>query len=236
MYHHLRDQQLEALDKQTETLMLKQLEKMSLQERATQSSKLLEWQDVERAATRKLYPPVEEIPESFHFTWRMFKASALEGGTGTHGLLTNEEILEAQDTMRRDLQQWVRTALIEAHKALGETAKQARDLFEKQGRLHPRNLRPLFEAFETFNAIDFTGKSDWRLQIGEARNRFIVKGADGQIDMDRTASSINSTSFASGEFKKLLDSIGSLAVEQTAREAGLLALTKVGEFKRLIEV
>ena len=234
-YHELREKQLEALDKQTEDLMHKQLEMMPLAERSKRSSDLLEWQDEERAATRKLYPAVDEVPKSFHFSWRMFRVSSLEQGK-THGLLSDGEIAEAQEAMREDLRKWVRTAVTEAHKALGETAKQARELFEKQGKLNPKNLRPLFEAFETFSAIDFTGRSDWRTQVEAAKSRFIVKDTEGNIDMERTASAINSTSFASGEFKQLLDSIGTLAVDQTAQEAGFTALAKVGEFKRLIEV
>lgn len=235
-YETLRSTQLEALDAQTERLMLQRLNELPPEKRAEQSPKLLEWQDAERATTRKLYPETQQIPESFKFTWHIFRVPSCEFGSGSKGLLTDEEITQAQNTMRQDLQQWVRTALVEAHQALGVTAKRAREIFESQGRLHPRNLRPLFEAFETFNAIDFTGKSDWRTQIEEARRRFIMTDATGHIDMNRTAEAINSTHFASGEFKKLLDSIGSLAVEQTAQEAGLLALTKVGEFGRLVEI
>jgi hypothetical protein len=235
-YPELRDLQLQALDKQTEALMLKQLEVLSPADKALRSVALLEWQDAERAATRELYPPAEEVPLGFKFTWRMFRVSALEGVSATKGLLTDDEILAAQDEMKRDLQSWVRTAMVAAHKALGDTAKQAREIFEKHGKLHPRNLRPLFEAFETFNAIDFTGKSDWRSQIEQARKRFLVQDAQGHVDLALTAASINGTEFAAGEFKKLLDSIGTLAVEQTAQEAGLMALTKVGEFKRLIEI
>jgi hypothetical protein len=235
-YLELRDQQLVVLDDQTEGLMRKQLELMPKADVAHRSAELLEWQDTERAATRKLYPPVNEVPSSFRFSWRMFKVSALEGGADKMGFLDPEEIVRAQDQMRADLQHWVRTAIVEAHKALGDTAKQARELFEKQNKLHPKNLRPLFEAFETFNAIDFTGRSDWRKQIEEAKSKFIQRDPEGNIDMELTASVINSTSHASDEFKKLLSSIGTLAVEQTAIEAGLASLTKVGEFKRLIEV
>ena len=234
-YMDLRDQQLAVLDKQTEDLMKKQLDTLPPDQRVAQSTNLLEWQDRERAATRTLYPPASEIPSSFHFTWGMFSVRALEG-TKAQLYLSSDEILAAQSTMREDLQKWVRSALVEAHKALGETAKRAREIFENQGKLHPRNLRPIFEAFETFNAIDFTGRSDWREQIENAKSRFIVKDAEGHVDMERTASAINGTEHAAGEFKKLLDSIGSLAVEQTASEAGLVALTKVGEFKRLIEI
>lgn len=235
-YHELRDQQLIVLDDQTEMLMRKQLEMIPKEEVASRSTELLEWQDAERAATRELYPPAHEIPSSFRFSWRMFKVSALEGGAGTAGILDPDELEQAQRQMRADLQQWVSTAIVEAHKALGETAKQARELFEKQNKLNPKNLRPLFEAFETFNAIDFTGRSDWRKQIEEAKSKFIQRDAEGNIDMEKTASAINSTHHASDEFKKLLSSIGTLAVEQTAQAAGLASLTKVGEFKRLIEV
>jgi hypothetical protein len=235
-YDDLRKQQLEALDKQTEDLMKKQLELMPPAERNARSIELLEWQDKERAANRELYPDVEDIPTTFHFSWRMFKVSALEGGDRTRGLLSDDDIQQAQEEMKADLRSWVRTAVVEAHKALGAAAKNARDIFERQGKLHPRNLRPIFEAFETFNAIDFTGRSDWRQQVEAAKNKFIQRDAQGNIDLEKTAEGINGTTYATGEFKQLLDSIGSLAVEQTAQEAGLGAIAKVGEFKRLIEV
>lgn len=236
-YEELREKQLQVLDKQTEDLMYKQLAMMSEEERSKRSSKLLQWQDNEREATREMYPKVEDVAGSFQFSWRMFKVSALEGGAQAKGLmLDDQEILAAQTEMRADLQKWVRSAMAEAHKALGETAKQARELFEKQGKLHPKNLRPIFEAFETFSAIEFTGKSDWRKQVEEAKSRFIVRDAEGNIDIERTSIGINSTEMASGEFKKLLDSIGTLAVGKASEEAGLMALSRVGEFKRVVEV
>jgi len=234
-YPELKEQQLTILDKQSEDLMQQELQKLTEEQRKTRSVELLEWLDAQRLQNRKLYPPVTELPGMFHFSWRMFKISAMEGLEEMNSL-QQDELLAARETIKADLQKWVKTATLDMHTALGEAAAQAKSLLEKQGKLNPKNLRPLFEAFETFNAIDFTGSSDWRKQVDSARERFIKRDKDGMINFDLTAESINGTNFATTEFKNLLNSIGSLAVQKTAEEASKMAISKVGAFKRFVEV
>jgi hypothetical protein len=238
-YPELKARQLSILDSQSEDLMMRELAKgpgtpVSSQ-RAERQKELEEWLEMQKLQHRKLYPPVDELPQMFRFTWRMFKVSAVEGLEELN-TLQQDELLAAREALRADLQSWVRTATSDMHRALGEAAAQAKNMLEKQGKLNPKNLRPLFEAFETFNAIDFTGSSDWRKQVDDARERFIRRNADGSINFELTSESINGTSFATTEFKNLLNSIGSLALEQTAEEAGRVALAKTKGFARFLEV
>lgn len=234
-YTMLRDQQLSVLDKQCENLHLAKVSTMSEQQRKETATEMAEWLVKQRQTNRSLYPPVEALPKMFAFTWRMFKISALQG-MEEMSTLAQDELLQSQEQMKAEIKSWAQQAVKDMHLALGQAAKQAREMFEKQDKLNPKNLKPLFEAFETFSAIDFTGSSDWREQVENARERFIQRDVSGNIDFEKTASSINGTKFAGDEFKKLLESIGSLAVEQTAQAAGLKAMSKVGEFRRLIEV
>jgi hypothetical protein len=234
-YPELKAKQLETLDKQSEDLMQAELQKLTEEQRKVRQPELRDWLEMQRLQHRRLYPQVDELPSMFHFSWRMFKVSAMEGLEEMNSL-QQDELVAARDALKADLQSWVKTATADMHKALGEAAAQAKNLLEKQGKLNPKNLRPLFEAFETFNAIDFTGSSDWRKQVDSARERFIKRDSDGNINFELTSEAINGTHFATTEFKSLLNSIGSLAIAQVAEEAGKAAISRVGAFKRFVEV
>lgn len=233
-YPELKVRQLAILDKQSEDLMLSELKKVpgNHTERRTELNLWLEQQKIQH---RLLYPEIDKLADMFHFSWRVFKVS-VEDGLGEMNTLSQDELIVARDELKADLQKWVRNSTADMHQALGEAAAQAKNMLEKQGKLNPKNLRPLFEAFETFNAIDFTGSSDWRKQVDQARERFIKRDVDGSINFDLTAEAINGTSFATTEFKSLLGAIGSLAVQQVAEEAGKTAVSRVGAFRRFVEV
>lgn len=233
-YPALKTQQLQVLDKQSTDLMEAEVLKAPVDQQKEKRAELELWLEQQKLQHRNLYPPVTELPGMFHFSWRMFKISAMEG-LEEMNTLQQEELLAAQQALKADLQSWVRTATADMHRSLGEAAAQAKSLLEKNGKLHPKNLRPLFEAFETFNAIDFTGSSDWRKQINDAREKYVYREADGSINFERTSEAIHGSTFATNEFKELLKSIGSLAVQQVADEAGKAAISK-GAFRRFVEV
>jgi len=235
MYPELKVRQLETLDKQSDDLMQAELQKLTSDQRKGREPELREWLEQQKLQHRRLYPAVEELPAMFHFSWHMFKVSAMEG-LEEMNTLQQDELLAAREALQADLRTWVNSATADMHKALGEAAAQAKNLLEKQGKLNPKNLRPLFEAFETFNAIDFTGSSDWRKQVDTARERFIKRDADGSVNFELTSEAINGTTFATTEFKSLLNAIGSLAVQQVAEEAGKTAISRVGAFRRFVEV
>jgi hypothetical protein len=176
-----------------------ELQKLTADQKKVRQPELKDWLEQQKLQHRKLYPGIEELPNMFHFSWRMFKVSAMEG-LEEMNTLQQDELLAARNALKADLQNWVKTATADMHKALGDAAAQAKNLLEKQGKLNPKNLRPLFEAFETFNAIDFTGSSDWRKQVDSARERFIKRDEDGSINFELTSEAINGTHFATAEF------------------------------------
>ena len=91
----------------------------------------------------------------------MFKVSSANSLNG----ISAEDALEASQKLQQDLQGWIHETAILMHKTLGEAAAHAKDLLEKQGKLNPKNLKPLFDAFEVFKSIDFawvqTYRSNW---------------------------------------------------------------------------
>jgi hypothetical protein len=171
----------------------------------------------------------------FSFQWRMFRVSALTGAE-EYTTLQHQDLVAAQDALKRDLQQWVARATMEMHRALGEAALNAKNLLEKNGKVQPRNLKPLFDAFETFKAIDFTGSSSFQDIVNRLKTQFGVTDAQGNVNYELSASNINHLSSSMEQFKELLGQVADLAQDDVAKEAGLAALSKVGEFKRFIEV
>jgi len=165
----------------------------------------------------------------------MFKISAADGMTAL-GTMEKDELLAAQKKIKDDMQKWVKEASAALHKKLGESALHAAELLKKQGKLNPKNLRPLFDAFEEFKAVDFTGSSDFHAKIEDIRKKFMAMDENGKVDFTKIAESVNATKAGMDSFNDLLGSLGTLAVDSVAEGAGISSLTKVGEFKRLVEL
>jgi hypothetical protein len=234
-YPALKDQQLAELDAQCEKLAQQELSKVPGTDRAQREEQLKAWVDTQKAQNRQLYPTVDELPVMFRFQWRMFKISALSG-LEQMSSLEQEDLIAAQQQIRQDLQRWVHSASVEMHKTLGEAAANALRILGRQGELHPRNLKPLFDAFETFKAIDFTGSSTFTQVIDQIRSQFGVQAPGGEVDYERTAERLNTIPNGISQFQELLDSVSKLAVEDVAKAAGVKAVSSVGEFGRLIEL
>jgi hypothetical protein len=233
-YPELKQEQLAVLDSQYERLMQNELAKTPAGEQQAKRLKLTSWLEQQKLNDRNLYPPAESLRQVFHFEWRMFKISALSGMEEMSSL-SQDALLEAQTQLRQDLQHWVRSASVEMHRALGEAAANSLTMLTEKGKLNPRNLKPLFDAFDTFKAIDFTGASNFREVVDRMRSTFGLLDAQGNLDYEQIAFNINNTA-GMDTFRSLLTKISELAVDQVAETAGLDALRSVGEFKRVIEV
>jgi hypothetical protein len=233
-YDTLKSEQLAVLDRQCETLMSNQLSKTPFAEKALQTAKLTSWLEQQKINNRNLYPLAEQLPELFKFQWRVFKLSA---PTGLEEMSTLDQrmLAEAQQALQRDLQLWVRTASMEMHRALGEAAANALQMLDKNKKLNPRNLKPLFDAFETFKAVDFTGASSFQEVVANIKSTFGIIDAQGNLDYERIADQVSNTQSMS-TFRGLLAKVSELATDQVAETAGIEALRSVGEFKRIIEV
>lgn len=223
--------QLERLNKMAEDRYTVELTKFrGMSNYDSKKTELDQWLANEKQANEDKYPDVSSLRSRFRFDWHIFRISQFTGDGTT---LSAEEINEAQVKLKSELNNWVRTAVVSMHKALGEAALQAKELMEKHGKLNPRNLRPLFDAFETFKSIDFTGSSDMQGVIDQVRARFgVVK--EGEVNYEATAEYINSGG-SQGEFTELLNSMSQLAVEDAAQKAGLSAIRRAGRFARVIE-
>lgn len=231
-YPALREQQLVMLDRQAQQFVNEELKKVDTE---TQSYKerqeqLIVWLAEQKKMNQNFYPKVEDLRKKFDFTWRMFTISALEGINE----LDVVEVQEAQERLRADLQDWVRSATASMHKVLGEAAANAKDLLQKNGKLTPRNLTPLFNAFESFISVDFTGKSTFQATIQEIKSKFLVAKPDGTYDMLKVAEGLSNDQ-RRAEFDGLLATMSELAVDATAEAAGVKSLG-AASFGRHVEL
>ncbi len=231
-----KTEQLLILGEQDLRTVQERMNLISIKEdRVKAREELNKWFSKKQEENKLLYPSTDSLPSLFKFSWRMFKVTSASG-LDEMSQLQQEELVEARNTLHKDMQNWLKITTTAMHQALGEAAIKAKGLLEKQGRINARNLRPLFEAFETFSALDFTAQSNWRKPIVSTNDRFIKRDEVGEIDYEKTAEAINSSNYATTGFKELIASIGNLAIQQVAEEAGLIALSRVENFKRAIEV
>lgn len=229
-YPALMEEQLVLLDRQAQNFVTEELKKCAPEQRENRQKELDGWLSTQRAKNRSFYPTVAELKGKFELSWRMFTISALEGINE----LDAGEVLEAQARLREDLQAWVRTASGQIHQALGEAAANAKGLLEKNGKLTPRNLAPLFNAFENFLSVDFTGKSTFRDTIEEIKKRFLVSNPDGSYNLAMMTENLDSGNNRAA-FESLLSTMSDLAVEETAEQAGIRSLHRT-DFGRLVEL
>lgn len=232
-YPVLRDQQLDMLTKQAQKFIQNELQASMSKPDGDYKAKMEDmriWLEKQKRENLTYYPKVEDLRHKYSFTWRMFTISALEGINE----LDVKEVQEAQERLRADLQAWVRTATSSMHKALGEAAANAKELLEKNGKLNPRNLTPLFNAFEQFLSVDFTGKSSFQDTIQEIKKKFLVANPDGSYNLAAMVEGLgNDTRRA--EFDGLLATMSELAVDETAEKAGIKSLG-LAEFARMVEL
>lgn len=232
-YPEFKTKQLEQLRKQAEKLVATELQKYQAgtDVYVEKAAQLGLWLEQQGAANLAMYPPAEELFGLFPLHWRMFKVQA--AGVSEMDEVAHEQFKMAQEQLKGDLRKWVKQAGAEMHKALGEAALNAKNLLEKNGKLDPRSLRPLFNAFETFNAVDFTGTSDFHTVIEQIKQRFGVRNLAGNMDYEQTSAAVQGSVES---FKELLTSVSNLAEEEIAAKAGMVALSKAGEFSRVIEL
>lgn len=176
-----------------------------------------------------LYPEKKDLLAKYDVSWKMFKVNPL--GEADAALLKDEDavvIAEQQQKLKDDLEDWVKEKAVEMHKKLGEAAAQAQKLLAENGKLNPKNLKPLFSAFEEFQAVDFAGSSFQKV-ITEVKSQYL--GGAGTTMQD-VAEAVNKSS---EQFNQLLGSLSALAVDATAKQAGAVALSE-SEFKRVVEI
>lgn len=226
-YPILRAKQLSILNAQSESIAtVKKLEMLGKQEALDEVDV---WLKRQFARNEAAFPKVEDLNTKFHFEWRMFKVSSAD----SLSIISADQAIEAHKKLQGDLQEWVHETATMMHQTLGEAAKHANELLEKQGKLNPKNLKPLFDAFEAFKAIDFTG-SDVQKKLDDIKKQYAYVSG-GKIDYEASANAINADVHAMSGLKSLLTNLGELAVEEVATAEGEKALSKITGYGRVID-
>lgn len=230
-WESIKEKQVEALNEESRKIAVQN----GLYEPTTPAADrdtLKKWLSEQQKRHAELYPKKEDLLSKYAVTWTMFRVDAL--GDSVASILEETEadvILSHQEKLQKDMQMWVKTKAAEMHQVIGEAALRAKELLAENGKLNPKNLKPLFAAFEQFKAVDFAGSS-FEQVIEDIEKKYLVSDPNGEIDFKAVAESVNGGTDA---FDQLLSDISQLAVEEVAQKAGAVALSG-SDFKRIVEI
>lgn len=228
-YPKLRAQQLDTLNAQARALADEKL--ANIQDKKSAAALEIEaWFNDQKQKNFESFPEVEKLESRFRFQWRLFKVSSAD----SLSKVSAEQAIEAHQKLQADLNEWIEETAVLMHKTLGQAAANAKALLEKQGKLNPKNLKPLFDAFDAFKAVDFT-ESDLQKKLMEIKEQFAVN-VKGSIDYELSAEEINNSDDAKKQISGLLSKLGDLAIDKVAEEAGAEAVQKLSGFKRSIKL
>ena len=228
-YEQMKVKQIQVLDDEARKIAVQN----GLYEQTTpvpERDVLKQWLKDQHTTHVSLYPDREKLLEKYYVTWHMFQVNPVGEAAATAMMDEDAEFMaHQQQKLQEDLETWVKAKAVEMHQKLGEAAKQAQQLLAENGKLNPKNLKPLFSAFEEFEAIDFAG-SAFAKSVSDIKTKFLVE--EHGVDFDDVAKAVNSST---EEFSNLISTIADLAVEDVAKKAGAAALAN-SEFKRVVEV
>jgi len=232
-YDHLREHQIAVLDNAEYRVSVEKVNATAPDQREAVQQELAGWLQQKYAEHRSAYPTRDDLRSRFRFEWRMFN---IEPSSGIQGATTEqqEEMIRARESLRQEMNEWVRQATAEMHRTLGEAAMNAHDLLVRNGKLNPKNLKPLFEAFEAFRAMDFTGASEFQAVVDRARAAFVMN-PDGTVDYKHSSEEFADEAHRDS-FRNLLTEMGRLSQEAVAEEAGIKAIQRSGSFARVVDI
>jgi hypothetical protein len=230
-YPRFKDEQLVRLAAQSRLRADQEIDKVPHDQRAAKRREMKEWEEEQAKLNASLYPSIDDLRSKYVFQWRMFKVSAVEGMEQMSAVQAST-ILEEQQRIQDDFRQWVREASGLIHQELGQAASQVKRLLEENGKLSARSLKPLFEAFDTFQAVNFAGTSEFQRMIDQVRSRYLVKGPDGSADYRLAAEVVNR---GTDELRGMLNTLSELAIADTANQAGIRSV-RGGDFGRVIDL
>jgi hypothetical protein len=227
-YDEYKDAQLKVLDAEAQKIANSRRKDPS---DPHETARLQEWVKAQHALNRSLYPSREALPYKFYVTWKMFKVNPLDGGSEISGVEA-EDMAAQQELFQKEMQKWVKEQTSKIHKTLGEAAARAKELLEKQGKLNPKNLKPLFDAFAEFKAVDFAG-SGFQKAVTDIESKYLMTTSDGSTNFVAISNKINEGD--SDAFTSLLDTLSSLAVDAVSENAANDTLGN-SDFKRLLDL
>lgn len=228
-YKALRTQQLTVLNEQAKKLALQKLSEISPDDKPKRAA-IDNWLANQIVKNDNSYPDPDILPEKFKFEWRMFKVSPVDAVVN----LSPQEALQAHQKLQDDLLEWIKETSMMMHKALGAAAAKANKMLTEQGKLNPKNLKPLFDAFEMFKAIDF-GDSDVQNQIDNIKKAYAYV-SDGKVDYEKSANMLNTSELSKEKLANLLETMGKLAVDEVAIEAAKQTVLKIEKSKRVLQL
>lgn len=232
-YEDFKKEQLDQLDAQLVEISQEDLNKLpsatTLAVREAKEKELVAWVERKKQENRQLYPDLATLKQKFRFQWRVFKISPVEGV----GKVGNLHPSAPSEALKKEMQEWVKEATTAMHKALGDAALHAKTTLESSGKLTGKNLNPLFQAFESFNALEFTGESGISATISKLKEDFAELDSNNEIDMKETVKEIEKNKTA---FNQILSTLAELAEDDKAEAAGVAALTKSKSFSRALDL
>ena len=228
-YKTLRSQQLTVLNEQARKIAYQKLAEIDPKDKK-KKDEIENWLAHQIVKNDESFPDPAELPKKFKFEWRMFKVSPTESVAG----LSQEEALLASAKLQDDLLQWVSETSTLMHKALGEAAAKAKKMLDEQGKINPKNLKPLFDAFDTFKAIDF-GNSDVHKQLEDIKKAYAFV-SDGKVDYEKSANMLNASEISKDKLASLLSTVSKLAIDEVAIEAGKQAVMSIEKSKRVLQL
>jgi hypothetical protein len=230
-YPELKRAQLEVLNAQVDKIAAKRIEN-SYPITKEKKYEIDAWVKKQYLKNEESFLDIDELKSKFRFEWRMFKISAAD----SLSKVSADQAIEAHKKLQSDLQEWVAETAALMHKTLGEAAKHAKELLEKQGKLNPKNLKPLFDAFAVFKSLDFTN-SDVQKTLDDIKEKYAYTLSDKDgIDYEASATMLNNNPNAMSNLKELLETIGKYALDDIAKEAGQAALAKITGYSRVMDV
>lgn len=222
MYPTYREEQLAILDKAAADMVQEKLEGLKDDVAKDLEPKLAAWLDAQQQGNRAMYPSVDKLPGMFRFGWDTFE------------IVPSKGVANSSEAAAQKSKDWVKWAMGAIHKSLGETANNVLYQLSKHSKITQRNVKPLFEAFDSFESVDFTGSSEARKSIDAIKKAFLIK-TDGEPDYAKTSDAICATTGGQSQFVEMMKPLAALNTEATAEEAGENSLLAVGEFRRFLE-
>jgi len=230
-YDEFKGEQLALLDAQIQAIADEDLKKAPPDQQKIRKIALHDWVTNQMTLVRQLYPPQEQLHQRFGFEWRLFKITNAEGVEGSG--LSQEAIKVINKKLDGDMQDWVKDTTKDSLQELGEAAKHLYELMDKQGKLHPKNLKRFFEAADKFVASEFLDSKYVGL-VNTMKTQYLVE-TDGDPNWELMAQNM-SFIHNQNSLKNVLAIIAELAAEEKASAIAIETIKKSEEFGRVVDI
>jgi predicted DNA-binding protein len=225
IYPDLMEKRLQELHSQTDRAAAEELKKTPDNAKTARWHELKDWIIAQDALNKSLYPAQDTLKNKFYFTWVIGKFAPIE--TPANAVMNT--------AIQNQVKDWVKDRMTQIHKDLGERAELAKAMLLKQGKLNPKNLKPLFDSLVEFEAMDFTNASQFHKLVDELKEKYF-KSVGGNLDFSVSAEMLNSSETSMKELDAALTGLSALVKDEAAKAAGDAALAQAQDFKRFVDL